>query len=162
MCWILSRIYVSWYDGFPEGSYVNICFGLLFRFGLVGLSIDSDLSLSESGYFSVFSWLLSTTLPPTLIWIWFEIYCCLGFLFTSTYSNSESELEYELSLLLFLFATVFSFRFEVLKVEYRLCVSIGKSLHFKSKFRCTVPILFPLFSGFIWPIGNSRWQGTTS
>ena len=47
---------------------------------------------------------LVTILPP----LWFEIYCCLGFLFTSTYSNSESESEHELSLLLLLFIIWFS------------------------------------------------------
>ena len=53
------------YDGFPRVSYVNICFGLLFHFGLVGCSIVSDLSYSDSGCFGAISWLLSS--PPSLI-----------------------------------------------------------------------------------------------
>ena len=48
-----------------------------------------------------------TILPPHLFW--FEIYCCLGFLFTSMYSNSKSESEHELSLLLLLFVNCFFF-----------------------------------------------------
>ena len=101
-----EAIYVLWYDGFLRVWYVNTCFGILFRFGLVGCSIVSDLSLSDSGSFGYY--------PPPL---WFEIYCCLGFLFTSTYSNSALESEHELSLLLLLIVNFFDFRFEVLRVE---------------------------------------------
>ena len=63
-----------WYDGFPRVSYVNICFGLLFRFGLVGCSIVSDLSLSDSGSFGVISWLLSSPLfdlKYVVVWVFF-------------------------------------------------------------------------------------------
>ena len=59
---------------FSKVSYVNICFSLLFRFSLVGCSLLSDLSFSDSGSFGVVSWLLSfpplSPLPshPSLIW----------------------------------------------------------------------------------------------
>ena len=68
-----------WYHGFLRVSYVNICVGLLFRFGLVDCSIVSDLSLSDSVLFGVISWLhLDFILPFPLfdlkyivVWVFF-------------------------------------------------------------------------------------------
>ena len=54
-----------------KGYHINICFGLLIRFGC---SIVSDVSLSDLGSLDIISWLLSSPfldLKYIVVWVFF-------------------------------------------------------------------------------------------